>query len=160
MEFICEICGKKFKRKGKKNKARFCSRSCFKEGWKKEFKINPKFRNNVLKSLKQAQERNFILGKGKSLNWKGGKTKTSEGYILIWKPKHLSIKDKKNQNYILEHRLVMEKYLGRYLHPWEIVHHRNGIKDDNRIENLEIVQRNVHLGQIKCPQCGFKFVIK
>ena len=70
-------------------------------------------------------------------NWNGGK-KTMRGYISILKPEH----PLNNAGYVLEHRLVMEEYLGRYLLPKEVVHHINETRNDNRIENLMLFEND------------------
>ncbi|HDZ27568.1 MAG TPA: hypothetical protein ENH65_13795 [Candidatus Aminicenantes bacterium] len=71
-------------------------------------------------------------------NWKGGKYKVS-GYVYVLSKNH---PHKSLDGYVLEHRLEMEKYLNRFLLPAEVVHHINGIRDDNRVENLELYQDN------------------
>jgi len=79
-----------------------------------------------------------------SPHWRGGRTKNSKGYIYIYCPDHPHTA---SRNYINEHRLIMEKHLGRYLEKHENVHHINGIKDDNRIENLELWVKSQPSGQ-------------
>jgi hypothetical protein len=69
-------------------------------------------------------------------NWRGGTVKHRAGYVLRRVPSHP--KAKTANGYILEHVLVMEELLGRYLLDGENVHHKNGVKDDNRPENLEL----------------------
>ena len=72
-----------------------------------------------------------LLRKGVAI--KGGRYINTQGYVLIFTPKHPFC----DANcYVREHRLVMEKHLGRYLLPTERVHHINQIKTDNKIENL------------------------
>ncbi len=106
----------------------------FHEKLKKEGKPHP------LKGFKHTEEtkRNMRLAKqGKHIGsknpaWKGGRKKSS-GYIFIWSPYHPYAN---TANYVKENRLVVEKHIGRFLKPEESCHHRNGIKDDNRPENL------------------------
>lgn len=100
--------------------------------------------------------------KDKNPNWKYGKYTTKAGYVYLLSPKHPSaINNKNNRGYVAEHRLVMEKILGRYLDKQEYVHHRNGIKNDNRIENLELILRGkTHKGDIECPFCKKQFSIR
>jgi len=78
-------------------------------------------------------------------NWKGGRCTTKDGYIEVFiHPEDLFFSMAMRKHYILEHRLMMAKQLRRCLHPWEHVHHKNGVRNDNRIENLEVTTPSQH----------------
>jgi uncharacterized protein (DUF1330 family) len=82
------------------------------------------------------------LGKReKSPAWKGGRYIDASGYVLVSSPDHHF---SSQIGYVREHRLVMEKHLGRYLANDEEIHHINGIKTDNRIENLKLMKHTEH----------------
>jgi hypothetical protein len=103
-------------------KHHFCSKKCY------------------LRYLKHCESYSYRR-KGKDHpKWRGGRVEHG-GYVRVVCKGHPK---GGRDGYVDEHRLVMEKYLGRYLESWEIVHHLNGIKNDNRINNLVIVSRKTH----------------
>jgi hypothetical protein len=65
-------------------------------------------------------------------NWKTGRKLKTSGHVLVYQANHPFAR----KNFYPEHRLVIEEKIGRYLTPDEVVHHINGVKDDNRLENL------------------------
>jgi hypothetical protein len=81
----------------------------------------------------------------------GKRRLTAFGYAFVW------IKGKWRP----EHRVIMEEKLGRAMLPGESVHHINGIRDDNRPENLELWVGGVRYGQrardLRCPCCGCSY---
>jgi len=77
--------------------------------------------------------------KEKHWNWKGGKMISCYGYVMIRLYEGDFFYPMAEQNdYVMEHRLVMAKHLNRCLLPWETVHHKNGDRKDNRLGNLQL----------------------
>jgi ribosomal protein S27E len=77
----------------------------------------------------------------RSSKWVGGKYINSSGYIqvLLTADNPFYKMCQKHSHCVMEHRLVVAQSLGRCLEEWEVVHHINGNKTDNRLENLELL---------------------
>ena len=76
--------------------------------------------------------------------WIGGRHTDKRGYVSV---ATFSTRGDGTKRHEREHRVVMEKHLGRKLHNGETVHHKNGIRNDNRIENLELWSTQHPYGQ-------------
>ena len=118
-------------------------------GFQKGHKVSDETKKKMSKTRK---EKGVAKGKNNPMfgirkfgkdnpNWNGGRKINFYGYILIYNPKHPF---RQNDNYVFEHRVVMEKHLGRYLTKKEVVHHINEVKDDNRIENLILFKNDIY----------------
>lgn len=141
----CYICKKVFQDRRSPSEVNsrhnVCSKDCLKQLHKELLRkgkyVSCEGCNKVfykkLAELKRTTH-SFCSHKCKAPRYGTGRTIGSDGYWIITvnkKPKR-------------ENRLIMEKYLGRKLKPNELVHHKNGNKLDNRIENLFIVDRSEH----------------
>lgn len=140
-ERVCPICDETFLQRVN-DEQKTCSRKCGGVLMHQEIPNHP-----------------FSLRREKNMHWRGGRLER-RGYVFIFAPDHPSKGITKHgpqggTKYMAEHRLVMEKKLGRYLRPEERVHHLNGIKDDNRSENLELWVHGHPYGQrdADLPHC-------
>ena len=78
--------------------------------------------------------------------YKGGRKSNGRSYMSIQLPPNDFFYPMVGKSgYVLEHRLVMAKHLGRCLQQFEVVHHKNGIRGDNRLENLEMDTNGGHI---------------
>ncbi len=142
----CKQCQKSFYiPKWRLKKAKFCSMRCYQkstigrkcsEETKQKIRISHK--GKKYKPMSEEGRQNISNAKKGKIgcqanNWQGGEIIHQGKYILIHKPSHPFCDGK---GYVRRSRLVMEKHLGRYLTKKEVMHHINGIRDDDRIENL------------------------
>lgn len=111
---VCKTCGNDFYAPKWADNATYCSRACKAEG-----------------------QRGIKWGKREP----GKRYQRGDGYISIYAPNHPKAS---KSGSVMEHRLVMEQAIGRYLEASEHVHHINGVRNDNRLENLEVISAGPH----------------
>lgn len=148
--------------------------NCGKEITLKPSRLKRSKRNYCSQKCHYIDRKEYLKNCGNP-RWSGGRRMDVNGYILIYKPDHPHCQIR---GYIFEHRLVMEKKIGRYLDQEEIVHHK-GIKypmndvrnkSHNIEKNLELISkkqhslihnphRNHHPNYSICPVCNKKFQI-
>ncbi len=86
-------------------------------------------------------EKSKLRRREKSSQWKGGQFTDGDGYIRVLMPEHPRAN---NNGYVRRSHLVAEKILGRYLHPEEITHHENEIRDDDNPGNIKVTTQSKH----------------
>lgn len=106
-----------------------------------------KHRSDAHKGKKISEEQRRVISERNSCNYNGmngyGHTKRQNcGYILAYAPKHPKVH---KDGYVMLHTVVMERHIGRYLKQNEVVHHINHDREDNRIENLKLMDKKDHM---------------
>lgn len=96
-----------------------------------------KHSDETKKKLSEAKKGKFI----RPSEFGGHKKRRTDGYIYVFVPGHPMATV---EGYVMEHVLVMEKAIGRYITRDEVVHHKNHKRDDNRLENLELMTFKEH----------------
>ena len=141
-------------RKGELSPCMICGKDMFVKPWLKGIRLYCSHECQY-ESMRRSSVPTWITShKGDmSPNWKGGK-RIDKGYSLVWAKYHPYCNA---TGYIQEHRLVVEKVIGRYLDKKEIVHHINRNKLDNRPENLYLfpsnsAHRKFHLSYNRCKE--------
>ena len=118
-------------------KPKFCCLKCFYDFCKRSYKYGFSHKAGFKKGHKTNIGRKRLdITAEKHPKWKGGKRKTSQGYMVL-----RDYNNRTKDGYIGEHRIVAEGHLGHKLKE-EVIHHINGKKDDNRIENLYLFKNN------------------
>lgn len=162
LKLRCENCGVEVqRRKGQEREHTFCSRACY---WKSEYRSqlvtqrnyerNPDAQETrpcagcgtpVTRYISAGQKRFFCSRACRWSSHKHAKQINAAGYVLVFIGRGQLGASK--SGHILEHRLVMQDVLGRPLLESENVHHKNGVRGDNRPDNLELWSRSQPQGQ-------------
>lgn len=142
------------KRQTKANNSNIARQALQKSLWWKNLKENdPSRYKELCKNTGGKSKGKPGLKMEKNPAWKGGKRiDKRDGYVLVQLPGH---PNSRVDGSILEHRLIMSERLGRPLEKDEDVNHVNGIKHDNRLENLKLVRYMAHYEEHECPKCEF-----
>lgn len=115
-------------------------RKPFSEEERKARSIRSKGRKLSPEQRAAISERNSCNFNG--LNGYGHTKKHNGGYVLAYVPKH---PHSHTDGYVMLHTVIMERNIGRYLSSDEVVHHKNRNRSDNRIENLQLMNKKDHM---------------
>lgn len=77
-------------------------------------------------------------------NWQGGKIRQGGYVMILLEPTDFFYSMAGKNGYVMEHRLIMAKHLGRCLQEWEKVHHKDGIRDHNVVSNFKLTTNGSH----------------